>query len=169
MPTYPSVNKVCAGSALRALQRTLAAGAIVLFAHPGAYALELITEAEFQQELAAQASGVREKRRRAVPPPGAPRIEVLSPNTQGSVNSPFDIRVKFVPESGAQIAADSFKVLYGVFGLDITSRVMQSAQFENNVLRIEKASIPAGKHRLTLKIRDSQQREVQQDLSVQVQ
>lgn len=149
--------------------KVVSAGALALLSQANAYAFDLVTEAEYQHEIAAaQANGVREVRRRAVPVPGAPHIEVLAPDTQGSVAPPFDIRLKFVAENGAQIVADSFKVLYGMFGLDITQRVMQAARFENNVLRIEKANIPSGKHRLTLKIMDNQQREAQQELSVLV-
>lgn len=153
---------------MHAILKVASAAALALLSQASAYAFDLITEAEYRQEMAAQANGVREIRRRALPAPGAPRIEVLAPNTQGSVAPPFDIRVKFVPENGAQIVADSFKVLYGMFAIDITQRVMQAARFENNVLRIEKANIPAGKHRLTLKIMDNQQREAQQELSVVV-
>lgn len=153
---------------MRIVLKVLSAGALTLLSQTSAYAFDLITEAEYQHEIAAQANGVREVRRRAAPAPGAPHIEVLAPDTQGSVTPPFDIRVKFVAENGAQIVTDSFKVLYGMFGLDITQRVMQAARYENNVLRIEKANIPAGKHRLTLKIMDNQQREAQQELSVLV-
>ncbi|HJV53789.1 MAG TPA: hypothetical protein VJ652_20145 [Noviherbaspirillum sp.] len=154
---------------MRAILRFVSAAALALLSQSSAHAFDLITDAEYRQEMAAQANGVREVRRRAAPMPGAPHIEVLAPNTQDSVTPPFDIRVKFVAENDAQIVAGSFKVLYGMFGIDITQRVMQAARFENNVLRIEKANIPAGKHRLTLKIMDSQQREAQQELSVLVQ
>lgn len=135
-----------------------------------AYGQDLITAEEVQREQAAQTQAEREpvRRTRSLPVPGTPKIEVLSPNVAGAVHSPFEIRLKFVPENGTQIVVDSFKVLYGVFGLDITSRVMKLAEFSNNTLRIDRANIPPGKHRLLLRIKDSQHREGQQELTVVV-
>ena len=135
-----------------------------------ANAQSLISMDELRNEQAAQAKGGAEMRMKALPVAKAPRIDILSPNAQGAtLVAPFEIRVKFAAEDGAQIVAESFKVLYGMLSVDITARVMKYGEFRDNTLRIEKANIPAGRHRLTLKIKDSEQREAQSELTLVVQ
>lgn len=130
----------------------------------------LISMEELRNEQAALAKGEPEMHMKALPMLKAPRIDILSPNAQvGPLVAPFEIRVKFAAEDGAQIIVESFKVLYGMLSVDITARVMKYGEFKDNVLRIEKANIPAGRHRLTLKIKDSEQREAQSELTLVVQ
>lgn len=155
---------------MRKLYRLLPALVAVLAWH-GVGAQSLVSAEELRAELAAQAAPSKPVvRAKSLPQPGAPRIEIQSPDTLGgSLTAPFEIRVHFTPESGAQIVPDSFRVLYGVLGVDITARVMKYGTLKDNLLRIEHANIPPGRHRLSIRIRDSEQREGQADLAFVVQ
>ena len=147
---------------------TVMAMALVLLCSAAAGAQSLVSPDEMRLEEAALAGAPPRVMMKALPPAGVPAIAVQAPTGATALVAPFEIRIRFVPQDDARIDPDSFKVLYGMLGLDITSRVLKLAQFQDNVLRIEKADIPAGKHRLTLKIKDSKQREGQVELAVVV-
>ncbi|MES2148814.1 MAG: hypothetical protein V4508_03380 [Pseudomonadota bacterium] len=99
---------------------------------------------------------------------GAPQIEVMEPDLKNDVPAPVMIKVKFVTEGKSALVPDSLRVYYGVFGIDITERLMKKARFENDVLILDRADIPAGKHRLLLKIKDSTDRSAEKLVTLTV-
>jgi hypothetical protein len=56
------------------------------------------------------------------------------------------------------VNADSFKVFYGTFQIDITNRILKAAQITSSGLDVKEASLPRGNHKLTLNIQDSEGR-----------
>jgi hypothetical protein len=95
---------------------------------------------------------------RTVPAPGAPRIQLLSPDLNAAVPSPTRIQVKFEPAAAAAINPETFRVRYGAFKLDITSRITASAKVTADGIDVSQAALPKGSHRLFIEIQDSQGR-----------
>ena len=67
-----------------------------------------------------------------------------------------------------QIDPASFKVLYGGFKLDITSRITKFVKVTKDGFAMDNAQIPAGKHRLTLQVQDEMKRMAERELRVEV-
>ena len=100
--------------------------------------------------------------------PGAPSIEVLEPDLNAELASPLLIRVRFKTYDKATLVPGSLRVYYGVFGIDITERLMMRARFDNGTLILDRTDIPVGKHRLLLRIRDSNDRSTEKLLTLTV-
>ena len=84
-----------------------------------------------------------------------PLIEVLSPVIKdGKVASPVSIEVRFKPATGKAIDSSSFKVYYGAFKIDVTSRLLKTAKVTSAGFAIDKVDIPAGSHRLVMRVSD---------------
>lgn len=87
-----------------------------------------------------------------------PTIEIIQPALQGSksgkVGSPMTIEVKFRPAEGKKIDPSSFKLFYGAFKLDVTERLLKSAKITASGFSIDNIEIPAGEHRLVLRVSD---------------
>ena len=90
-----------------------------------------------------------------MPVKDAPVIEVLAPSLSGTVASPTPIDVSFKPILPASVKPESFKVLYGFLGLDITKRLLGVATVTAQGIRVPEAALPKGKHKLTLSVEDS--------------
>lgn len=118
----------------------------------GARAEPLITAAESAAEQAQLSTAIALPRVRSL---SGPRIEVVEPNLQRPLAAPVQIKVRFDAQGAASVVRDSFKVYYGAFGIDITERLLKRARFDNNLLQVDRAEIPAGTHRLRMKIVDS--------------
>lgn len=135
------------------------------WAASGAEASQLVSEEEvrmYQSMVVPTAE--------SLPPddPGAPRIVIFQPDVDKSVRSPFQIEVFFRPNDGQRIAWDTFRVYYGTFQFDITNRILPIAKIHDNSIFISHAEIPAGKHKLTLKIADEKQRVSRRDVEILV-
>lgn len=84
-----------------------------------------------------------------------PAIEIVRPVVkEGKVASPVAIEVRFKPVSGKTIDPASFKLYYGAFKLDVTDRLLKTAKVTPNGFSIDKVDIPAGSHRLVMKVAD---------------
>jgi len=126
----------------------------------------LISEAELRQERATPA-----------PPspkfsasPGAPRLELLQPKPgPDTLASPFDIQLRWNAEGEARIEPQTLRIRYGWMGLDITQRVLAQAEVTAEGLRIRKAALPNGEHKLAVEIADSLQRVGRRQFEVKVQ
>lgn len=105
-------------------------------------------------------------RRRAV----MPLIDILKPEPVADlkVKAPFAIAVQFIAQADAPIDPTSFKVLYGGFKIDITSRVTKFVKVTQEGFTLENAQIPVGKHRLTLQVQDQRQRVAERELRLEV-
>jgi hypothetical protein len=123
----------------------------------GAAQEALITQAESQAEQARLGQGILMAK--GAPQPGAPVITLLEPpDPSNIVGTPFPVRVQFATEGGATVAPGALQVYYGSFGIDITERLLKRARFEHNELRIDSAEVPSGKHRLLMRVVDSNNR-----------
>ena len=84
-----------------------------------------------------------------------PLIEVISPVIKdGKVASPVSIEVRFKAATGKAIDSSTFKIFYGAFKLDVTGRLLKTAKVTNAGFAIDKADIPAGAHRLVMRVSD---------------
>ena len=128
-----------------------------LYAQP----LMLVTEAEAKASI--EAGGLPTPR--SSPQPGAPRIELLSPDVKKPISVPTKIEVKFSGNPPAEPKPETFKALYGAFKIDITQRLLGVAKVTKEGITVSDASLPSGKHQLLLSLTDSLGREAQQVVS----
>jgi hypothetical protein len=92
----------------------------------------------------------------AATPTSPPQIQVVAPQPSNpTVASPLRIELKFSTSADARILPDTFRVLYGLLKIDITSKLRPYAQVTDKGLVAENAAVPAGNHRLFLQISDS--------------
>ena len=128
-----------------------------------ARAVVLVTDDEVRAEV--QANLPEPLVARAGPSPGSPRIQVLQPALSGStLKNPLLIELRFNAESDAEIVPSSFRVFYGILRLDVTERILKAVQVLKTGLTVDNAQIPAGSHRLFLRIVDSKERAVETEL-----
>jgi hypothetical protein len=99
-----------------------------------------------------------------------PLIEILKPEPAADLKvvAPFAIQVQFRSQADAEIVPDTFRVLYGAFKVDITSRITKFVKVTPEGFVLDNAKIPPGKHRLTLQVQDSKQRVAERELRVEV-
>lgn len=106
---------------------------------------------------------------RAVPVPGAPRIELQAPALPAPVTAPVNIRLAFSPQAPAQINTESFKAYYGRLRIDITQRLLAAAKVTPAGIQVDGAALPKGQHRLNLRIEDTQGRSGERTFEFEVQ
>jgi hypothetical protein len=147
-------------------RRMLMGGLFLVWAAParaaGLWTLVMPEEARRENEarsLFATRGLGRPRDQEVLGAPGAPEILVDEPNEASTLRPPLSFRVRFVPETGATIDPRSFRASYGSLGIDITARILQHARLSAQVLSAENMDIPAGSHKVTLKIADSRGRE----------
>ena len=99
-----------------------------------------------------------------------PQIDILKPDPASDlkVKAPFAISVLFKGQSDAAIDPATFKVMYGAFKFDITSRITKFVKVTPTGFSFDNAQIPAGKHRLVLQVQDEKQRVAERELRVEV-
>jgi hypothetical protein len=101
--------------------------------------------------------------------PLAPLISVSSPETLDiPVKNPFNIEVVMKAQKDSQLNFSSFKALYGAFKLDITDRLLKEAAKTLNGLKLSNLEVPAGKHKILLRISDNQGRIAEKELIIKV-
>ena len=84
-----------------------------------------------------------------------PAIEIVRPVVkQGKVTSPVAIEVRFKPVAGKTIDPASFKLYYGAFKIDVTDRLLKTAKVTPTGFSIDNLDIPAGSHRLVMRVGD---------------
>ena len=99
-----------------------------------------------------------------------PLIDILKPDPVADlkVKAPFAIAVQFKGQADAPIDPATFKVMYGAFKIDITSRITKFVKVGKDGFSLENAQIPVGKHRLTMQVQDEKQRVGERELRVEV-
>ncbi len=103
--------------------------------------------------------------------PLAPQITLVDPETNGAdkvVRNPFKMEVIFKPQEGAALDFKSFQALYGSLKMDITDRLLKEAVKTPNGLRLANVNVPSGKHRILLRIKDSQNRLAEKEIQFRV-
>lgn len=99
-----------------------------------------------------------------------PLIDILKPQAAADlkVKAPFAIAVLFKSQADSAIDPATFKVMYGAFKIDITSRITKFVKVTKEGFSLENAQIPVGKHRLTMQVMDEKQRVAERELRVEV-
>jgi hypothetical protein len=100
--------------------------------------------------------------------PGSPEIVVRSPNMAAPIKGPVKIDVAFVPAPDATIDLASFKVTYGILGIDVTERVKRYATITAQGVLADLPSMPKGKHSFELQIADNLKRSTRQRVRCEV-
>lgn len=91
-----------------------------------------------------------------------PRIILETPDISHPLASPIKISLYFRPAAPAVIRPESFRVLYGVFKLDITARITGSGKVNSEGVQVSEAILPKGSHSLLVELQDSVGRHGQQ-------
>ena len=134
-----------------------------------AAAFNLVTPKEAQASAAHDAANPPARFAvRSIDPLG-PRIEIVSPDVAAALQSPLDIVVKFQAVAGAEILPESFRAQYGAFRIDITDRLLKATKVTKDGIRVERAELPSGSHRLLLKVEDNAQRTTEREVRFTVQ
>jgi hypothetical protein len=131
---------------------------------PGHAQLQLVTE----DEARASAQAPERPAPRSAPTLDGPRIEVTVPDVSKPVAVPTPIRVRFSAVSPAQPRPETFRVLYGMLGLDITARLLSVASATREGIDVSDATLPRGSHRLTMILQDTLGRESRHVVSFSV-
>lgn len=92
---------------------------------------------------------------KSVPAKDAPVIELTAPKLSTPVSSPTSIELRFQPKAPSTVKPESFRVLYGAFGLDITKRLLSVATVSEQGVFVQEASLPKGRHKLMMVVEDS--------------
>lgn len=131
---------------------------------PGAAWLVSPEEAAHEQTLSGELPLTR-----AMPVPGAPRIELLDPESGALLRPPFEIRLRWSSPDGSALDPASLRVLYGRSRLDLTGRLLAAGtQVDPRGLSAPAQVLPAGLHRLLVEISDSQQRTGRREFVLEV-
>lgn len=144
------------------LSSSLCALLLVALAGP-ASAFDLVSAAEAQRDNAAP-----EVFAKALPPLGAPAIDLVSPDVKKPLTGAVNIVVRWAASDGATIDLNSFKVLYGRLRIDVTQRLAGHAKVTPTGLEAPNATLPEGSHRLMIQIADSQKRVGQHEVVLDV-
>ncbi len=104
------------------------------------------------------------------PRAAVPQIDILKPElaTNLRVKAPFPIAVMFRSQADAAIDPQTFKVMYGALKIDITNRLTGFVKVTRDGFTLDNASIPPGRHRLTLQVMDEKQRVAERELRLEV-
>ena len=101
-----------------------------------------------------------------------PKIDVVSPDINGELSQDSVVlEAAFGPTTGRNVLPDSFSVKYktAIGWIDVTKRVRKNAvKLDATGVRSSPMSLPAGKHRLKVSIKDSDDREGRVEISVKV-
>jgi len=85
-----------------------------------------------------------------------PNIEIIQPNTLGTLASPFPIHIEFsIGSNAAAVNMSSLKLTYmKLWGIDITDRVKE--YISGTTISVPEATMPAGKHTIEIYIEDNE-------------
>jgi hypothetical protein len=152
---------------MRNLTPWLVAAALISVLLP-ARALQLVTKEEM---IRSQKAPPVVEAAAAPADPLAPQILLIDPEANGTdkvVRNPFKMEVMFKPQEGAALDFKSFQALYGSLKMDITDRLLKEAVKTPNGLRLANVTVPSGKHRILLRIKDSQNRMAEKEIQFRV-
>ena len=101
--------------------------------------------------------------------PLAPQITLVDPESADkAIKNPFKMEVQFKPQEGAAVDIKSFQAFYGSLKLDITERLMKEAVRTATGIKLANVTVPSGKHRILLRIKDSQNRLAEKEIQFKV-
>jgi hypothetical protein len=83
-----------------------------------------------------------------------PQIEVVEPLPDAEYKAPIRLIINFIPREGTQVDLKSFKLEYlKLISIDITGRV--AGYVGPTGVRIERADLPPGDHKLRITLKDT--------------
>ena len=130
------------------------------------FAMQLVTPEEVMASL--NAPPVQEVSSEPADPM-APQITVVAPDSiDKAIKNPFKMEVLFKSKDGAVVDLKSFQAFYGLLKLDITSRLMQEVEKTSTGIKLSNVNVPSGSHRILLRIKDSQNRLAEKQISFKV-
>ena len=101
--------------------------------------------------------------------PLAPQISVTSPESlEPAMKNPFNIEILLKAQKDAELNFASFKAFYGTFRLDITDRLLKEAAKTLSGLKLSNLEVPSGKHKIVLRISDTQGRTAEKEITIKV-
>lgn len=146
------------------MQLLLATG--LLAAGQLGYAVQLVTP---EEALASQSAPPVVLMQGAASDPLAPVITVSDLGALDKpLKNPFSMEILFKSQAGSGLDFASFKALYGTFKIDITERLLKEATKTLAGLKVANVEVPAGRHKILLRINDSQGRTAEKELSFKV-
>lgn len=96
-----------------------------------------------------------------------PQIIVRSPQEGARITAPFELDIQFMSAKGAAIDLDSLRVHFRkVWNIDITDYVRPYVSPEG--IRMTNATLPRGRHTVTLAIADDQGRTSSRTMTVEI-
>jgi hypothetical protein len=99
----------------------------------------------------------------------APQIAVTAPDSlEQAMKNPFNIEILLKAQKDAELNFGSFKAFYGTFRLDITDRLLKEAAKTLSGLKLSNLEVPSGKHKIVLRISDSQGRTAEKEIIIKV-
>jgi hypothetical protein len=128
-----------------------------------ARAFELVTADEAKRDAAAPDYATK-----SLPMPGAPSIELLSPDVKRPLTGAVNIVVRWSASDGAAIDLSTFRVLYGRLRLDVTERLAAHAKVTPSGVEAPDAKLPEGSHRLVIQVADTLKRVGRQEVNFEV-
>jgi hypothetical protein len=150
---------------MRTLTKSLAIVLLLACAQQVA-AVQLVTTEEM---LKSQKAAPVVEANATPPDPLAPQITLVDPDyADKAIKNPFKMEVLFKPQDGAAVDFKSFQALYGGLKLDITDRLLKEAVKTPTGLRLANVTVPSGKHRILLRIKDSQNRLAEKEIQFKV-
>jgi hypothetical protein len=100
-------------------------------------------------------------------PKDGPEINVVLPETDREVKSPFKLSVHFVPKQGSKVDLATLRVeCLKLINIDLTPRVLPYTTAEG--ILIEKTNIPTGNHKIRLTVADTMGRVTVQIIIIHV-
>ena len=105
---------------------------------------------------------------KALPVKDAPLIYLVTPQLGAPIASPTPIELKFESIQPSKVKVETFKVLYGAFQIDITKRILGVAAMTQQGVQVREANLPAGKHKLTVILEDSEGRVGEKQIEFEV-
>lgn len=96
-----------------------------------------------------------------------PQIVVRSPQEGARITAPFELDIQFMSAKGAAIDLDSLRVHFRkVWNIDITDYVRPYVSPEG--IRMTNATLPRGRHTVTLAIADDQGHTSSRTMTVEI-
>jgi hypothetical protein len=123
--------------------------------------LELITAKEAAQPNLSIPKGGKSANGEIIlgrpPVPGAPQIIVEKPEQGLGVNTPFPVKIRFVPTGGAKINVNSLEIdVLKLIKISLLSRVKPYATA--NGINVPEAQVPSGTYNIRIAVADDQGR-----------
>ena len=148
-----------------ALVKSVIAASMVVCASQ-ALAVQLVTK----EEMLKSQKAVPVLEANATPlDPLAPQITLVDPESADkAIKNPFKMEVQFKSQEGAAVDIKSFQAFYGSLRLDITERLMKEAVRTATGIKLANVTVPSGKHRILLRIKDNQNRLAEKEIQFKV-